>query len=91
MYIYSEKTNKKYDSVDACLEAEAEFDRAEAEKKEKKERLANERKDRAKEVEDAFKKANDLLDKFVDDYGSFHCTLTSDNSLNPYKLLDWLF
>ena len=61
MYIYSEKTKKCYDTVDECVEAEAEFDRVEDEKKKEKERLSTERKGRAKEVEDAFKQANDLL------------------------------
>ncbi len=86
MYIYSEKTKKRYDTVEECVKAEEEFDKAVAEEKEKKERLANERKERAKEVEDAFKNANDLLNKFIKDYGSFHATYTSDNS--PFSWFD---
>lgn len=80
MYIYSEKTKKRYDTVEECVKAEEEFDKAIAEENEKKERLANERKERAKEVEEAIKNANDLLNKFIKDYGSFHTTYTSDNS-----------
>ena len=38
---------------------------------------------RAKEVEDAFNKANELLNKFVEDYGSFHYTY---NHCDPF---DW--
>ena len=64
MYIYSEKTKKRYDTVEECVNAEAEFDKAVAEEKERKEKLSNECKERAKEVEDAFKNANDLLSKF---------------------------
>ena len=91
MYIYSEKTNQRYNTVDECLEAESKFDKAVAEEKAKKDRLASERKDRAKEVEDAFKKANVLLDKFVEDYGAFHFTLGSDKDDTFFKLFDWLF
>lgn len=86
MYIYSEKTKKRYGTVEECVKAEEEFDKAIAEEKEKKERLANERKERAKEVEEAFKNANDLLNKFIKDYGSFHTTYTSDNS--PFSWFD---
>ena len=53
--------------------------------------LASERKDRAKEVEDAFKHANTLLDEFVEDYGSFHFTLGTDKDDTFFKLFDWLF
>ena len=91
MYIYSEKTKKRYDTVDECVEAEKEFDKVKAEEKEKKERLASERKDRAKEVEDAFKQANALLNQFVEDYGSFHFTFGNGNDINPLRLLDWFF
>lgn len=90
MYIYSEKTKERYNTVDECLEAEAKFDKAVAEEKAKEEKLKSERKDRAKEVEDAFKTANNLLENFLEDYGSFHFTYTSEND-NPLRLFDWLF
>lgn len=90
MYIYSEKTKERYDTVEECVEAEAKFDKAVAAEKAKKEKLNSERKDRAKEVEDAFKKANALLEDFLEDYGSFHFTYTSEND-NPLRLFDWLF
>lgn len=91
MYIYSEKTNQRYNTVDECLEAEAKFDKAVAEEKAKKDMLASERKDRAKEVEDAFKHAHTLLGEFVEDYGSFHFTLGNDKDDTFLKLFDWLF
>lgn len=84
MYIYSEKTKKRYDTVEECVEAEKEYDKAVAEEQAKKDKLATERKERAKEVEDSFKKANDLLKTFIKDYGSFHMTYKSD-----YSPFDW--
>lgn len=82
MYIFSEKLNKKFDTVEACVEAEKEFDKAQAEAKAKKEALNAERATRAKEVEEAYKAMseakkhyNDLLNAFCKDYGAFHMTL----------------
>lgn len=92
MYIYSEKTNKKYDSVEACVEAEKAY---EEQQKAEKERLASERAVRAKEVEDAYQKAvnarkeyDAVLENFVEDYGSFHMSIHSGD-MNPFNLLDW--
>lgn len=92
MYIYSEKTNKKYDSVEACVEAEKAYDEQLEKEKAEKERLASERAVRAKEVEDAYQDAVDarkeydaVLENFVADYGSFHCTIHSGD-LNPFNL-----
>lgn len=90
MYIYSEKTKKRYDTVEECINAEKAYDEALVEEKEKKEKLANERKERAKEVEDAFKVAYDLLDKFTKDYKSFHFTVNSSD-VNPIRLFDLFF
>ena len=86
MYIYSEKTKKRYDTVEECEAAEREFEVAIAEEKERKEKLATERKDRAKEVEEAFKKAHALLNDFAKDYGSFHFSYGTEN--NPLSWLD---
>lgn len=97
MYIYSEKTKKKYDTVDACVEAEKEFDEQLERARLEKEKLASERATRAKEVEDAYQKIVDarkeydaVLDKFVADYGSFHFTV-HNGDMNPFSLLDWFF
>ena len=82
MIIYSEKTKQKYDSVEACEIAEREWDALQEKKKEEARIKAEERKTRAKEVEDAFKfaaeaqkKANELLNAFLKDYGSYHTTM----------------
>ena len=86
MYIYSEKTKRRYETVEECIKAEEEYDKALAEEKEKKERLASERRERAKEVENAFKEANDLLKAFIKDYGSFHTTYNS--TFSPIRWFD---
>ena len=97
MKILSEKTNKEYASVEECLAAEKEFDKQVALEKAKKDELANIRKDRAKEVEDAYKAIleakkhyNELLNNFVKDYGSFHMTLHTGDG-NPFDLFNRFF
>lgn len=99
MYIYSEKTNKKYDSVEACVEAEKAYDEQLERARLEKEKLTSERAARAKEVEDAYQKAvnarkeyDAVLEKFVEDYGSFHMSIHSGD-MNPFNLhlLDWYF
>ena len=78
MKYFSEITNKVYDTPEELETAEKEVLEAEAQKKEK---LAK-RAERAKEVEEAFaeaaaaqKYANELLEAFLKDYGSFHTTI----------------
>ena len=75
MKYYSEKLKKLYDSATDLLKAEATFDKAEAEKIAKEKAAKEQRATRAKEVEQALKdadaakrKANQLLNKFVEDY-----------------------
>lgn len=105
MKIISEKTGKEYASVVECVKAEKEYDeaiaakkaeeeKALAEAKAKKEALVANRKERATEVEEAYKailKAQKVykekLDSFVKDYGSFHMTLHSGEN-NPFDLFD---
>jgi len=97
MKILSEKTNKYYTTVDECLAAEKAFDEAEAKKKAEAEKLNATRKDRANEVEKAYKDSikaskhyHDLLNAFVKDYGSFHMTVHTGN-LNPFDSFSHLF
>ena len=71
MYIYSEKTNKKYDTVDACMEAEKQYDEEQAKEAERKKHLREQKNDRRQEVTDAFDKAYELLEKYNEDYGSY--------------------
>jgi len=97
MKIYSEKTKKEYLTVDECLAAEEEFDKQAALEKEKKEKIAAERKERAAEVEEAFKaiqeakKAYDKkLEAFIKDYGNFHLTIKTGEG-NPFNLFNDFF
>ena len=86
MKYFSEITNKVYNTTEDLAAAEA---KVELEKKaeEKKKQL---RAERAKEVEDAFKaaneaykKASDLLSDFTKTYGSFHMSLKADDFAFP--------
>lgn len=73
MKFYSEETKKIYDSEDELKKAEKELKaQCELEKRKKEERSI-----RAKEVEDAFKNYVELRDKFIEDYGNYHMTITS--------------
>ncbi len=97
MKYFSEKTNKTYDTEKACLDAEMEFDEAAAKERMKKEKLAEERKARANEVEEAYKAVleasklyREKLNAFVKDYGSFHMTLRTGDG-NPFDLFDKFF
>ena len=97
MKIISEKTNKEYDCVEACLADEAKFDKMREAEEQKKKELAATRKARAAEVEDAYKAILDAqkayrekLNNFIEDYGSFHMTVRKEN--NTYSdLLDSFF
>lgn len=93
MKFYSEKTNKYYDTEKECLGAEKEYEEKLAVEKAKKEELVATRKARATEIEDAYKAIlearkhyNELMDKFVQDYGSFHMTIRTGDS-NPFDRL----
>lgn len=94
MKYFSEKLNKMFDSEDACAEAESAHEKAMAEAEAKKKALADERANRAKEVEDLYKLAVEAkqnydakLREFLKDYGSFHLTF---RDVDPFfSLLDW--
>ena len=89
MKYYSETLNKVFENEKDCLNAEKEYKaKVEAEEKRKKE-LADSRKARAKEVEDAYKAVidakkhyNELKNKFVDDFGSFHMTFSTTDDFH---------
>ena len=97
MRILSEKTGKEYKTVPECIAAEKEFDEAQAKEEARKKALSDERKTRAKEVENALKAVCDAqkayeekLDAFVKDYGSFHATIRTGEG-NPFNLFEPLF
>ena len=97
MKIFSEKTNKYYSTVDECVEAEKKYDEEVAAKEAKKKELSDARKNRAKEVEDAYKARleadkvyQEKLNKFIEDYGSFHMTFDTEID-SPFSFFDFLF
>lgn len=82
MKYYSEQLKKLFDTPEELLAAEDKVNAAKREEEEKKAQLKAQRETRAKEVEDAFKlasedtkKAYELLNAFIKDYGSYHTTL----------------
>ena len=101
----SEKLNKYFDSEEECKKAEKEHDeklalaKAEKEKKlELEKQKKAERKERADEVTEAFKKAEEarkhayeLMDKFCKDYGSFHTSYTTEDLVPARSLFDIIF
>lgn len=108
MKIISEKTGLEYATVDECVAAEEAYEKELAEKKAaeekalaeakaKEEALAATRKERAKEVEDAFKAIleaqkhyNEVKDNFLKDYGSFHMTVKTGDG-NPFDFFNSFF
>lgn len=89
MKYLSEKTNKVYDSVEELEHAEKAHEAVQKEKQQQRE----ERTQRAKEIEDAYKNYLELKAKFIEDYGSYHMTLTEKDlpSVSIGSLLDLLF
>ena len=94
MKFYSEQLNKLFDTPEDLRVAEEKVNAAKRAEEEKKNQLKAQREERAKAVEEAFKeaakaqeKANELLNAFVKDYGSFHTTLREA----PASLWDVLF
>lgn len=93
MKFYSEVTKKLYDTEADLNDAESAIKKAESEKKARETKLKNERAARAKVVDAAFEDyrkakeiakkkysdANDLLDAFVKDYGTYHVSISEKN------------
>ena len=102
MKYFSEKLNKVFESEKECVEAENKFELAKQEKEEKEKRLTQERKERAHEIEAQYKKIMDdrkeyrkMVDDFIRDYGSFHCTFKSNepvfSDMDLFDLLKYAF
>lgn len=101
--IYSDKTNKFYNTVEEANRAEFELkekenlekikkEREEAEAKAKKEKAAAERKAAAEKVEAARKAYRKELEDFCDKYGTYHYSVTNvDEIPSLYDLLEKLF
>lgn len=85
MRYYSDKLNKLFDTEEALSKAE----QALVEEQKRKEQLKTVRAERAKEVEAAIEHANELLEKFIEDYGSYHTSVKADDWFN--KLVSLFF
>ena len=81
MRIYSEKTNKEYKTVEECQKAENEWDVEQVAKKAKEAKLAETRKERAKEVDAAYRHYLELLNAFLADYKTYHYSYRGDDGL----------
>lgn len=68
----------------ACTEKKAEEERKAAELK-----MAAEYEARKNEVDDAFNKAYELKDKFVNDYGRYTYNKPASNAFDGVCLFDW--
>lgn len=82
MRFYSDELKKFFKTEDECLKAEQKFLREQAAKEVEEKRKAEERGNRAKEVEEAYKAFCDAkktytskLNAFCKDYGSYHMTI----------------
>ena len=89
MKYYSETLNKVFENEKDCLNAEKEYEAKVEEEEKRKKELADSRKIRAKEVEDAYKAIidaqkhyNNLKNKFVEDFGSFHMTFSTTDDFH---------
>lgn len=82
MKYYSEKLKKVYDTVEQLKTAEAEYDKAHAaeiKKAEERKRRADEITAARKDLQNAQKKYNELVNKFIKDYGSYHATYNGED------------
>lgn len=85
----SELLNKEFETEEACLDAEKKYEEEHA----KELALKEERAERAKEVQEAYKHYLELRAKFIEDYKSWHMTLTEKdlpalNTINWFDLFD---
>lgn len=89
MKYYSTLLKNFYNSEEDCLSAEEAYQKELALKEAKKKEASEIRRQRATEVEqarDEYLKArkhyNDILTKFCNDYGAFHCSIKDTKTLN---------
>lgn len=97
MKYYSDVTRKIYDTPEALEQAELAVHEAENREKIRKERLANERKERAAQVEEARKelsaaqhKYKEALESFCKDYGTYHTSVSASEIPSLFDLFDIL-
>ena len=102
---HSDLLNKNFATEKEAVEAERAYQEKvkqeqmrKAEEQKRLEKIRAERTARAKEVDAAFKAAiearkhaNELLDKFIKDYGSFHATFAEGSEKDPNGNADKFF
>lgn len=96
---YSDKLNKFFASEKECAEAEKAHEaheEAEARLAAEKKALSEKRAERAKEIEESYKKLmearkeyNTLMNKFLRDYGSYHKTMHLDEPFFDFIDFFW--
>lgn len=100
MKFYSEKLDKLFDDAKSLAKAEDEYDVRIAAEKAHAEQLATTRKERAKAIEEQYKKVVEarneykkLVDDFTKDYGSFHMSVKSNNlaDMDLFDLFKYAF
>lgn len=94
MKYLSEVTGKTYESAEACETAEAQFVAEQKAAQKAAEEKAIARKERAAEVNEAFKAAEEaknhyieLRNKFVEDYGSYHFTYNTKEPVQSFSAI----
>lgn len=93
MQYHSTLTDKNYDTVEELEAAEKELTAKQEEENKQKEIRA----ERAKEVEEARvayeeagKKYNELLNKFLEDYHTYHYSISEKSQFKPRSIFDLL-
>lgn len=92
MKYYSEVLKRTFDTEKECIEEEKAYEEKAAAKKAEQQALTKARKERAKEVETAYqeviaarKRYDELRNKFVKDYGSWHMTISSQDDFENFN------
>lgn len=98
MKYYSDELKQFFPTEAECKAAEDKFLAKRKEEDARKAKLSEERKSRAKEVEDAYKQLktarevyNEKLSKFVEDFGSFHMTISEPNETSIFDIFEKIF
>lgn len=98
MKYYSESLKKVYDSEKECQDAEREYAEKVAAEKAEREKLQKARKERAAEVEsarqaylEAQKSYIELRNKFINDFGGWHMTVSTSTPRDLIDLFDTIF
>lgn len=98
MKYYSETLQKLFESEKALVEAEKQAQEEKEKKEAEKKALTEKRATRAKEIEEAYKAIieaknhyNELKNKFIEDYGSYHLTVNTKTPIDNIETLSDLF